>query len=110
SLSHLMEWLIDTYPVPTFYTFIGLIIGVLPFLFHESGAKNNFKLIHYILLVLGIIILVLLPEAQGEGKAMVERTIDVYITLFFAGLLASAAMILSAFGVSLTLLFSSVLL
>src|SRR5699024_1181084 len=45
SLSHLMEWLIDTYPVPTFYTFIGLIIGVLPFLFHESGAKNNFKLI-----------------------------------------------------------------
>src|SRR5699024_11762640 len=32
SLSHLMEWLIDTYPVPTFYTFIGLIVGVLPFL------------------------------------------------------------------------------
>src|SRR5690625_2695875 len=62
SLSHLMEWLIDTYTVPKFYTFIGIIIGVLPFLFHESGAKNNFKLIHYILLVLGIIILVLLPE------------------------------------------------
>jgi len=110
SLSHLMEWLIDTYPVPTFYTFIGLIIGVLPFLFHESGAKNNFKLIHYILLVLGIIILVLLPEAQGEGKAIVERTIDVYITLFFAGFLASAAMILPGISGSFILLIMGVYL
>src|SRR5699024_11737684 len=83
---------------------IGLIIGVLPFLFHESGAKNNFKLIHYILLVLGIIILVLLPEAQGEGKAIVERTIDVYITLFFAGFLARAAMILPGISGSFILL------
>src|SRR5699024_113362 len=85
SVIHLIEWLVDTYTVSILYTLIGIIIGMLIFLFHESGTKNNFRLIHYILLVLGIIILVLLPEAQGEGKAIVERTIDVYITLFFAG-------------------------
>src|SRR5699024_12415344 len=98
------------YSCPTCYAFILLIIGVLPVLIHESGAKSNFKLIHYILLVLGISILVLLPEAQAEGKAIVERTIDVYITLFFAGFLASAAMILPGISGSFILLIMGVYL
>src|SRR5699024_2357013 len=88
----------------------GLIIGVLPFLFHESGAKNNFKLSPYGLLVLGIIILILLSEAQGDGKAIVERTIDVYITLCFAGFLASAAMILPGISGSFILFIMGVYL
>src|SRR5699024_10420866 len=108
SLSHLMEWLIDTYPVPTFYTFIGLIVGVLPFLFHESGAKNNFKLLHYVLLVLGIIIFILLLKVKVEGKVIVERIIDLYITLFFAVFLTSAVIILRGISVSYILLIMGV--
>lgn len=110
SLSHLMEWLLIVHPVPTFFAFIGLIIGVLPFLFHESGAKTHFRLIHYLLLLAGIIILVLLPEAQGSEEVIAERNFGVYATLFFAGFLASAAMILPGISGSFILLIMGVYL
>src|SRR5690625_6766712 len=35
SFSHVMNWLLEHYNRQTFYFFIGLIIGVLPFLFYE---------------------------------------------------------------------------
>ncbi|HLQ82261.1 MAG TPA: DUF368 domain-containing protein [Pseudogracilibacillus sp.] len=104
TLSHLMEWLLKTYPIPTFFAFIGLIIGVLPFLLKESGAKTNFKLGHYLLLIVGVIALILLPEAQDTGEIISERTVGVYITLFISGFLASAAMILPGISGSFILL------
>ncbi len=104
TLSHLMEWLLMEHPVPTFFTFIGLIIGVLPFLFHESGAKTNFRLIHYLLLLTGVIILVLLPVAPNEGEIILDRTLGVYGMLFFAGFIASTAMILPGISGSLILM------
>lgn len=104
SLSHLMEWLLQEHPVPTFFAFIGLIIGVLPFLFYESGAKTNFRLIHYMLLVIGIIILIILPEAPGEGDIVFDRTLGIYVMLFFSGFIASAAMILPGISGSLILM------
>src|SRR5690625_807950 len=33
SFSHVMTWLIENHIQPTYYFFIGLILGVLPFLF-----------------------------------------------------------------------------
>src|SRR5690625_5504478 len=48
SLSHLMEWLIDTYPVLTFYTYISLFIFVLSYLFYEYLSKYYFYFIYYI--------------------------------------------------------------
>lgn len=104
SLSHLMEWLLMAHPVPTFFAFIGLIIGVLPFLFHESEAKTNFRLIHYILLAVGIITLILLPETPSEGDIIFDRTLGIYTQLFFAGFIASTAMILPGISGSLILM------
>ena len=104
TLSHLMEWLLKTYPIPTFFAFIGLIVGVLPFLFYESGAKTNFRAIHYVLLLTGIIVLILLPEAQDNGQVITDKTIGVYFTLFLSGFLASAAMILPGISGSFILL------
>ncbi|HLR59309.1 MAG TPA: DUF368 domain-containing protein [Pseudogracilibacillus sp.] len=104
SLSHLMEWLLLEHPVPTFFTFIGLIIGVLPFLFNEAEAKTQFGLTHYLLLVIGVIMLILLPTSPNEGAIIVERTLSVYIMLFFAGFLASTAMILPGISGSLILM------
>src|SRR5690625_5145324 len=40
TLAHLMEWLLIYYPGPTFYFFLGLIIGVLPLLFREVDVKT----------------------------------------------------------------------
>ena len=104
SLSHLMNWLLEVHPVPTFFAFIGLIIGVLPFLFQESGAKSNFKLIHYVLLAIGIITLILLPETANEGEVISDRSLGIYTQLFFAGFIASTAMILPGISGSLILM------
>src|SRR5690625_468373 len=47
SFSHLMRWLLDNHMQPTYYYFIGLILGILPFLFRESAAFTTFKLRHF---------------------------------------------------------------
>src|SRR5690625_3341550 len=52
--SHLMDWLLANYERPTFYFFLGLIIGVLPFLFRESDARRTFRPQHYVILFIGM--------------------------------------------------------
>src|SRR5699024_4269307 len=91
---------------------IQLEIGVGLALFSLSLLMElllNIYLVHTFYTCI-IFILVLLTEGQGEGKAIVERTIDVYITLFFAGFLASAAMILPGISGSFILLIMGVYL
>src|SRR5699024_1763599 len=53
-LAGLIEWLFEHYPKQTQFTFLGLIIGVLPFLFRQSNAKENFKVKHIICMIIGI--------------------------------------------------------
>lgn len=94
TFSHVMNWLLVNYNRPTFYFFIGLIIGVLPFLFHESEAKIKFRFYHYILLIIGLVIVNLIPISAEGGTVIEERSLTIYIMLFMAGIVASAAMIL----------------
>src|SRR5699024_12865712 len=61
SFSRVMKWLLSNYEQPTYFFFIGLIIGILPYLFRESNARQSFKFHHYALLVLGVVLIVLLP-------------------------------------------------
>lgn len=94
SFSHLMDWLLDHYERPTFYFFLGLIIGILPFLFRESEAKTTFRFYHYVLLIIGILAISALPTSMSEGGLIEERSLAIYGLLFVAGMAASAAMIL----------------
>jgi len=103
-LTHVMKWLLEYHERPTFFFFIGLIIGILPFLFRESEAKTHFKLQHYFLLVLAMILISLLPTNPSEGALIAERSIAIYGLLFLAGVIASAAMILPGISGSLVLL------
>lgn len=92
--SHLMNWLLEYHERPTFYFFMGLIIGILPFLFRESEAKTSFHWYHYVLLVVGIILIMFLPASASEGAIIEERSMAIYGLLFVSGIVASAAMIL----------------
>lgn len=92
--SKVMSWLLTHHESITYYFFLGLIVGILPFLFRESKAKGNFKWHHIALMVIGIVLIVLLP-VNPEGKSvMTDLTIANYLFLFLSGFLASAAMIL----------------
>lgn len=104
SLSRLMDWLLENYNRPTFYLFIGLIVGVLPFLFYASNARSTFRLQHILLLLLAIIAINLIPVNVGYETIIAERTFSMYILFFFSGMLASAAMVLPGISGSFVLL------
>jgi len=101
--SHLMNWLLENYERPTFYFFLGLIIGILPFLFRESEAKRTFRPQHYVILFIGIFLITLLPTGGSEGTIIEERTLAIYGLLFLSGIIASAAMILPGISGSFVL-------
>lgn len=96
SLSHVIKWLLKYHTVPTYFFFLGLIIGVLPYLFHKAEAKSNFTMKHIILLLIGIIVIgsLFFFKDPDQGSAIVNKTMSTYILLFLSGFIASAAMIL----------------
>lgn len=105
SFSHLVNWLLDNHGRTTFYFFIGLILGSLPYLFKESKLQQHIENKKYItLLVIGIILINFLPLDPTGGAVVDERTFGMYVILFFSGFLASAAMILPGISGSFVLL------
>ncbi|KAB8137969.1 DUF368 domain-containing protein [Gracilibacillus oryzae] len=104
-LAGLIEWLFEHYPRPTQFAFLGLIIGVLPFLFNQSNAKKNFKVNHYVFILIGIAIVGSMVFFQtGEPEPVTEFTSATYLWLFGSGFIASAAMILPGISGSFLLL------
>ncbi|MEI3612974.1 DUF368 domain-containing protein [Pseudogracilibacillus sp. SO30301A] len=103
TFSRVMNWLLKYYEQPTYYFFLGLIIGILPYLFRESEARTTFKWQHILLLAIGIILIILLPLSPNEGAIIEHKTLSTYILLFFSGFVASAAMILPGISGSFVL-------
>ncbi|RXZ79806.1 DUF368 domain-containing protein [Paenibacillaceae bacterium] len=103
--SRVMDWLLNNAEQPTYYFFIGLILGIIPYLLKSVDYRKTFTPGHYILLAAAVILMIsfglLRPE---EGSAVLSNpSFNEYLFLFFAGWLASAALILP--GVSGTFVF-----
>ncbi|WP_372459133.1 DUF368 domain-containing protein [Alkalihalobacillus deserti] len=96
SVSHLIEWLLVAYPQPTFFFFLGLIIGIIPTLLKDINYKQSFKPIHYVLLAIGAIVVgaTIFVKETELASIMSNLVWSDYVLLFFAGWLASSAMIL----------------
>ncbi|MRH43661.1 DUF368 domain-containing protein [Aquibacillus halophilus] len=104
-LADLIEWLFEHYPGPTQFTFLGLIIGVLPYLYTKSDARTTFKAQHFIVLIIGAVLVAsMLFFRSGESDPVTDVTLTTYIWLFFSGFLASSAMILPGISGSFLLL------
>ncbi len=104
-LSRVIEWLFEHYPGPTNFFFLGLIIGVLPYLFHKADAKSQFQTKHVLLLVIGVILIgTMLFLNPSEGTVIEDKTGNTYLLLFVSGFIASAAMILPGISGSFMLL------
>src|SRR5690625_5619809 len=70
-LSRVIEWLFNHYPALTNFFFLGLIIGVLPYLFQKADAKNQFETKHIILLIIGAVLvgsMLFLNATEGTVK------------------------------------------
>lgn len=104
-LSHVIEWLFEHYPGPTQFFFLGLIIGVLPYLFRKAEARSTFKGRHILLLAIGIIIVGSMFFLNAdEGAIITQLNTTTYILLFISGFIASSAMILPGISGSFMLL------
>lgn len=103
TFSHLMKWLLANHAGPTYFLFLGLIIGILPYLFREADARVTFKWYHYIILLIGIVLISQLQLPVDDGTVIENKTMSTYVILFFSGFLASAAMILPGISGSFVL-------
>ncbi|PXW89175.1 putative membrane protein [Streptohalobacillus salinus] len=104
-LAQAIEWLFEHQPGPTQFAFLGLIIGVLPYLFNKAEAKVTFKTYHYILLVIGVLLAASLGFLNGDERFIIaEITPAIYGYLMLSGFIASTAMILPGISGSLVLI------
>ncbi|WP_018923235.1 DUF368 domain-containing protein [Salsuginibacillus kocurii] len=104
--SNVISFLLESYPIPTYFFFFGLILGVIPFLIQKVDAKRTFHVKHFILLIIAALVVALNFSIDLDESSTVMQNLDMadYMLLFGAGWIASSAMLLP--GVSGSLFFT----
>jgi len=106
-LSNLFNYLLSYHEIPTMFFFTGLIIGIIPYLLKISNFKRTFETKHYLMIVLGIFILVIITLLNNGDKHSGETltlSFALIIKYFIAGIFASSAMLLPGISGSFMLL------
>ena len=96
--------LIETYPMPMLYFFIGAVAGGVPLMLKEARVKKfSFKIIVYI--IIGFLIVILLNYLPLSGlETQSGFDLGVMIYLLIAGIIAAVALVLPGISVSYLLL------
>lgn len=104
--SRVIEFLLENYYEATQFFFMGLILGVIPYIMKQAEVKQNFTRRHFIVLI--VIGLALASTAfigtNEDAMPIVELSLPVFFVLFFSGWLASMAMLLPGISGSFILL------
>lgn len=105
-LARVIKWLFEYYPQPTQFFFLGLILGILPYLFKEANVKSKFKKRHIALLTTGALACAsfIFLNPQKNAAVLVVDSMDMYALIFLSGVVASTAMILPGISGSFMLL------
>lgn len=106
-LSNLFNYLLSYHEIPTMFFFTGLIIGIIPYLLKISNFKRTFETKHYLMIILGIFILVIITLLNNGDKHSGETltlSFGLIIKYFIAGIFASSAMLLPGISGSFMLL------
>lgn len=103
--ANVIEWLFIHHPTPTLYFFLGLILGVLPFLFAKVDAKNTFRVKQFGFMLVGLLLILGLGRLNaGEVEIITNLTPSTYLLLFVSGMIGSSALILPGVSGSFMLL------
>lgn len=103
--SRVIEYLLKYHPAPTQFFFMGLVIGVLPFITKQADVKRNFTWKHFIIILLVGAALASLAFIKPQDTAVITSlTASNAIGLFFAGWAGSMAMLLPGISGSFILL------
>ncbi|WP_242143858.1 MULTISPECIES: DUF368 domain-containing protein [unclassified Bacillus cereus group] len=106
TLSHVIKYLLANHYEPTQFFFLGLIVSILPMLMREADAKATFKGGHIVLLIIAAILVAITAFFKPDKAADPITTLTILNTigLFFAGWMASMAMLLPGISGSFILL------
>lgn len=107
SLSNLFNYLLSQHHIPTMFFFGGLIIGIVPYLLKISNYKTSFTTKHYMMVIAGIAILIVISLMNNSDKHAGETltlSTGLIIKYFIAGMCASSAMLLPGISGSFMLL------
>lgn len=107
SLSNLFNYLLSQHHIPTMFFFGGLIIGIVPYLLKISNYKTSFTTKHYMMVIAGIAILIVITLMNNGNKHAGETltlSTGLIIKYFIAGMCASSAMLLPGISGSFMLL------
>lgn len=105
-LSNVIDYLLQHYYEPTHFFFVGLIIGVIPFMWKQADVKRNFTLRHFFILITAAVLVGSMAFTNPEKSAepMIALTPISMVGLFFSGWVASMAMLLPGISGSFILL------
>ena len=93
--SRVIEYLLKNYYAPTQFFFLGLIIGILPFLTKQVNVKKDFKFIHLLVLLIVATALASLAFINPiDDTPITKLTSSNALGLFLAGWAGSMAMLL----------------
>lgn len=104
--SKLITTLLNNYPEPTNFFFIGLILGSFPLLY-KRATKDTVKPVNYIWFVFTLVLMIAMSffnENNAAEVVMTTLSLKSFISLFLAGFIAAATMILPGVSGSLVLL------
>ncbi|HFG0370975.1 TPA: DUF368 domain-containing protein [Staphylococcus aureus] len=107
SLSNLFNYLLSQHHIPTMFFFGGLIIGIVPYLLKISNYKTSLTTKHYMMVIAGIAILIVITLMNNGDKHAGETltlSTGLIIKYFIAGMCASSAMLLPGISGSFMLL------
>jgi len=106
ALSRVIKYFLEYHYEPTQFFFIGLIAGVLPYIFKQSDAMRTFGSRHVVVLIIAgaLVASMAFIRTNGTAEPITDLTVPVLIGLFFSGWLASMAMLLPGISGSFILL------
>ena len=104
-ISRVIEYLLQNYYAQTQFFFLGLIIGVLPFIVRQANVKKNFNIGHFlVILIVGAALASLAFVSPQDNTTITTLTATNTIGLFFAGWAGSMAMLFPGISGSFVLL------
>lgn len=102
SLSFVITWAFDNYPLPTNTLFIGLILGGLPAIFKQvKGEKIGMA--GGLLFAAFFALIIVLQLIQKENLVEIRLSVLEVVKLLFLGMLASATMVIPGVSGSMIL-------
>ncbi|MDU5153056.1 undecaprenyl phosphate translocase family protein, partial [Clostridium sp.] len=103
--SNIFKTLLEKYPIPLGYMFIGIILGGAPLMFKKATSKRSFSQRSLVYLVIGFVTVLLMSgDYNGYSDAIVSLTPFIFMWLFVGGVVIAIALILPGISGSFMLL------